>query len=150
MTPKLIRLLAAILIATLPVTATTKAEAATKRCPEYEPLLRKASLPVRTFSYIMWRESRCTPRAIGWNYKPGKSPRDCKLTPANRYRHCRAVASYDSGLLQVNSTWTTVTAQVCGSRWGDMSVLLKPRCNIAVAKYLYEQGGGLSNWGMRD
>lgn len=116
-----------------------------KRCPKYEHLLRRADLPVRTFSRIMWRESRCQPRAIGWNYKPGKSHRDCVLSPANTYRKCKAVRSYDSGLLQINSSWVTVTAQVCKSRWGDMTVLLEPRCNIAVARYLYNNGG-VDHW----
>lgn len=127
-----------------PVHATTL-----KRCPKFEALLRRNQLPVQTFSYLMWRESRCQPRAIGWNYRNGKSYRDCKLAKASVYRKCKAVASYDSGLLQINSGWTTVTAQVCGGKWGDMSVLLDPNCNVRVARYLYDNGG-LGHWGMND
>lgn len=117
-----------------------------KSCPKWEPLLRKYGLPVKQFTYIMWRESRCEPRAIGWNYRAGTSHRDCKRSPAETYKRCRAVKSYDSGLLQINSSWTTVTARVCGTKWGDMSALLDPKCNLKVAKYLYEDGGGMSNW----
>ena len=123
------------------------AQAATdKRCPKYEKLLKQAKLPVRTFSYVMWRESRCQPRAIGWNYKKGKTHRDCTLAPAKVYRRCKAVRSYDSGLLQINSTWVSVTAAVCRSEWGDMTVLLDAKCNVAVARYLYDNGG-LGHWG---
>lgn len=116
------------------------------RCPEYEPLLRKYELPVPLFSRIMWRESRCEPRAIGWNYRPGKSHRDCKLAPAAIYRKCRAVKSYDSGLLQINSSWVTVTAQVCGTPYGKLSALLDPECNLRVGAYLYAGGEGIANW----
>lgn len=122
------------------------AQAATGSCPEYEPLLRKMGLPVKVFSPIMWRESRCQPKAIGWNYKRGKSHKNCKLAPANIYRKCKAIASYDSGLLQINSSWVTLTAQVCQSKWGDMTVLLNPKCNLKVAAALYDNGEGLSNW----
>lgn len=140
-----IRIFATVVLA-ITLTYATPAHASTeKRCPQYEKLLRKAQLPVRTFSYVMWRESRCQPRAIGWNYKRGKTHRDCKLAPANVYRRCKAVRSYDSGLLQINSTWVSVTAAVCKSKWGDMSVLLDPKCNVAVARYLYDNGG-LAHW----
>lgn len=116
-----------------------------KRCEAWESLLKKNGLPVKDFSYIMWRESRCQPEAIGWNYKSGMGYWDCKLAPANVYKKCKAVRSYDSGLLQINSSWTTVTHQVCGGKWGDMSVLLKPKCNVAVARYLYDNGG-MHHW----
>ncbi len=72
----------------------TKAQATpVGRCPKYEPLLRKYGLPVETFSAIMYRESRCVPKAIGWNYHTGMSHRDCKLSPAVTYRRCKAVKS---------------------------------------------------------
>lgn len=112
-----------------------------KRCPRWEAKLKEYGLPVKKFSYIMWRESRCEPKAIGWNYKPGMSHRNCKLAPADIYKKCKAVKSYDSGLLQVNSTWKTLTARVCGTKWGDMTPLLTPECNLKVAKALYEDGG---------
>lgn len=122
------------------------AQQVVKACPRWEPLLRKYGLPVKQFTYIMWRESRCEPRAIGWNYRPGTSHRDCRLSPAETYKKCKAVRSYDSGLLQINSSWVTVTSRVCGTKWGDMTVLLDPNCNLRVAKFLYEEGGGIRNW----
>jgi len=117
-----------------------------KRCPKWEKALRKYDLPVREFSYIMWRESRCQPRVIGWNYKSGMGYWSCKRAPTSTYKKCSAVHSYDSGLLQINSSWRTVTSQVCGSKWGDLTVLLTVDCNLRVASYLYKEGGGIDNW----
>ena len=117
-----------------------------KSCPKYEKLLKEYELPVKEFSYIMWRESRCEPKAVGWNYKRGYSSSNCKLAPANIYKNCFAVRSYDSGLLQVNSTWKTVTAQVCNRPVRQIiRSLTDPVCNIKVAKYLYENGG-MHHW----
>jgi hypothetical protein len=113
-------------------------------CPEWHSTLRKHGLPVRVFAPIMWRESRCIPAAVGWNYKAGKSHHNCKLTPANVYRKCSAVRSYDVGLLQINSSWRSLTKSVCKS--SDMLILQKPKCNLAVAKILYRDGEGISNW----
>lgn len=114
----------------------------TKRCVQWEKQLKAHGLvPVAKFSYIMWRESRCEPKAIGWNYKKGTSHRNCKLAPAEIYKKCKAIKSYDSGLLQVNSTWKTLTAQVCGGKYGDLAPLLTPECNLKVAKALYDDGG---------
>jgi hypothetical protein len=119
----------------------------TYRCPKLEPSIREAGLkPVAVWSYISWRESRCQPKAIGWNYKAGKSHRDCRLAPASIYKRCSAIRSYDSGALQINSTWKTVTAQVCHSEFGNLEVLRKVDCNLAVAKYLFDNGG-LGHWG---
>jgi hypothetical protein len=117
-----------------------------KACPKWEKLMKKYGLPVKDFTYIAWRESRCQPKAIGWNYKSGMGHWSCKLAPASIYKKCKAVKSYDSGLLQINSSWVTVTAQVCGSKWGDLTVLLDPNCNLKVASFLYKEGGGISNW----
>ena len=117
-----------------------------KSCPKYEALLKKYGLPVKDFSYIMWRESRCQTMAVGWNYKSGFGPGNCKLAPAKIYKNCRAVRSYDTGLLQVNSTWRTVTAQVCNRPQNQViRSLTDPVCNIKVAKYLYENGG-MHHW----
>jgi hypothetical protein len=116
------------------------------RCPKYEQLLKKYGLPVAVFSPIMYRESRCTPKAIGWNYKEGMSYRDCKLSPAVTYRRCSAVKSFDSGLLQINSSWRTLTATACNSKYGDLSVLLIPDCNMKVAQAIYNNGKGIGNW----
>jgi len=126
--------------------STQSASETIKRCPQWERALKKYGLPVSRFSYIMWRESRCEPKVIGWNYKPGTGYWSCKRVPADRYKKCSAIHSYDSGLLQINSSWKTVTAQVCGSRWGDLTVLLTVECNLRVASYLYNEGGGIDNW----
>lgn len=118
----------------------------TKRCPKWENALRNYDLPVPIFSYIMWRESRCIPKAIGWNYKEGTNHTNCKRSPASTYKKCSAVSSYDSGLLQINSSWVTATSKVCKSKWGDMTVLLQPDCNLKMGKYLLTSSG-LGNWG---
>jgi hypothetical protein len=115
-------------------------------CPQWHALLRKNGLPVKVFAPIMWRESRCQPKAVGWNYRSGKSHRDCRLSPAKTYRRCKAVASYDVGLLQINSSWKSLTAQVCRAPFGEMLVLQDPKCNLRVASILYDDGKGLSNW----
>lgn len=112
-------------------------------CPEWHDAMRKAGLPVRVLAPVMWRESRCLPNAIGWNYKQGKSHKNCKLSPAHTYRKCSAVKSYDIGLLQVNSNWKSVTRSICKS--SDILILLDPSCNLAVSAYLYANGGS-SHW----
>lgn len=116
------------------------------KCPKWHALMREHKLPVRLFDPIMYRESRCKAKVIGWNYHRGMSHRDCKLEPADKYKKCKAVKSYDSGLLQINSSWKTVTSRVCKSKMGDMTVLLDPKCNLKVASYLYHKGGGIANW----
>jgi hypothetical protein len=117
-----------------------------KACPRYEKLIKKYGLPVKTFTYIMWRESRCQEKAIGWNYKRGYGPSNCKLSPANTYKKCIAIRSYDSGLFQINSSWTSVVARTCDTKWGDMNALLNAECNLKVAAVLYDGGKGMSNW----
>lgn len=119
----------------------------TKRCPQWEPLIKKYELPVELYSYIMWRESRCTTKAIGWNYKRGAGHWNCKLAPAGIYKKCKAVKSYDSGLLQINSSWVTLTSQVCNTVRGDMDALLFPECNVRISAILYDEARGLANWG---
>ena len=117
-----------------------------KRCPQWEDELKAHGLvPVKHFSYLMWRESRCQKKVIGWNYHKGMSHKNCRTAPAEIYKKCPAVKSYDSGLLQINSSWRTVTAQVCGSKPGNMKVLLKHECNLKVAKFLLDNGG-LVHW----
>jgi len=96
----------------------------TKRCPEWEDKLREYRLPVKLFSYIMWRESRCIP--------------DAHNKTLNRDK------SQDRGLLQINSTWKTVTKNICGT---DLDGLFDPTCNLKVAKYLYDNGGA-GHWSM--
>jgi hypothetical protein len=122
------------------------ASAAANSCPKWEPLLAEyfPAKVVPIMSKISYRESRCISTAIGWNYKPGMSHKDCKISPASTYRKCPAVKSFDSGILQVNSTWVTVTRAVC-KKQDVMKALLNPRCNVKVAQYLY-RNGGLGHW----
>lgn len=119
------------------------------RCAKYDGLIKKMDLHVEIFSYIMWRESRCQPKAIGWNYKPGMSYKNCKTSHHTTYKKCKAVKSYDLGLLQINSTWVTVTHRICKKPWGDMTVLLQIECNLKVAKYLFFNANGFGNWGFK-
>lgn len=117
----------------------------TGRCPKWEKKLREYKLPVKEFSFIMWRESKCVAKAVGWNYYKGMSHKDCRLSHARTYRKCKAVKSYDVGLLQINSSWKTLTAQVCKYEYGKMLILQDPDCNLKVASALYKQSG-LSPW----
>lgn len=95
-----------------------------KRCKRWEGLMRAHNLPVRPFSYLCWRESRRNPKA--WN------------------RHDPASGSY--GLWQINGSWVTVTAKVCGTEWGDRTALWNPQCNARVAAYLFQEDG-FRPWG---
>ena len=111
-----------------------------KRCPMFEPLFRMYGLkPVDTFSYIAWRESRCRIKAqnITWNSRG-------EVTYA-----LNSNGSFDTGLLQINSTWKTVTRDLCGEEAVDkkMSGLLDLGCNLRVAKHLYDNGG-LAHWNL--
>lgn len=109
----------------------------TKRCPKYEQLFHDYGLhPVDVFSYIAWRESRCNPKSVNAIWENGKI-----VWTLNKN------GSYDSGLLQINSSWKTVTSQVCGSKFGDLKVLKNLDCNLKVAKHLLENSSGkLANW----
>ena len=99
----------------------------TKRCPQWERHFAEFGLPVETFSYVAWRESRCNPLAHNKTLNRNKSQ--------------------DRGLVQINSSWVTVTAKQCASQRGDLSVLFNVRCNLAVARYLY-RNGGLGHWNL--
>jgi hypothetical protein len=110
----------------------------TETCPEYETLFRQYGLrPVKTFSHIAWRESRCNPNAVNakWDNK------------GNVVWTLNEDGSIDRGLLQINSSWRTVTANVCESKLGNLEVLYDLNCNLRVAKYLLDNGG-LAHWGM--
>lgn len=112
----------------------------TKRCVKHEKTLMKYGLqPVRVFSYIAWRESRCRIKARNATWD----------RHGNMVYALNSNGSYDSGLLQINSTWRTVTSQVCGERAvrNRMQGLLMLDCNLRVAKHLLDNGG-LSHWGM--
>ena len=99
----------------------------TKRCPQWEEQFAEFGLPVETFSYIAYRESRCNPLAHN------------KTLNRN--------GTQDRGVVQINSGWKTVTAKECASQYGDLSVLFDVRCNLAVARYLY-RNGGLRHWNL--
>lgn len=95
-----------------------------QRCPKWEAKFREYGLPVQAFSYIAYRESRCNPKA--WN------------------RTLNANGSQDLGLVQVNSSWKTVTHDICGT---GIKGLFDVDCNLSVAKYLYDNGG-LGHWNL--
>ena len=111
----------------------------TQRCPELEPLFKQAGLePVDVFSYIAFRESHCNPGAQNATWKNGVMT-----------YHLNKDKSYDTGLLQINSSWKSVTEKVCGESASDnhMEGLKDPACNIAVAKYIMDNSQGkLGNW----
>jgi hypothetical protein len=95
----------------------------TKSCPQWESQLKAHGLvPVKKFSYIMWRESRCQEKVVSKKNSNG---------------------TRDYGLLQINSSWRTVTRNVCGSR--NIDVLLDSKCNLKVAQYLFNNGG-IGHW----
>lgn len=95
-----------------------------QRCPQWESKFVEYGLPPKLFSYIAWRESRCNPEAH--NTKLNKD------------------GSQDLGLLQVNSTWKTVTRNICGT---SIDGLFDVDCNLKVSKYLYENGGA-GHWSL--
>jgi hypothetical protein len=96
-----------------------------KRCPQWESQLKAHGLvPVARFSYIMWRESRCLEKIVSKKNSNG---------------------SKDYGLLQINSSWKTLTARVCGSKFGNLAPLLTAKCNLKVAKALLDNGG-MGHW----
>lgn len=109
----------------------TQASAATGSCPQWEPAIKAAGLPVKEFSYIAWRESRCRIKAINAIWKNGKI-----VWTLNKN------GSYDSGLMQINSGHRELVKRVCG---GNLPLLLTLDCNLAVAKHLYD-AHGLSPW----
>ena len=107
-------------------------------CPQFEELFKEYGLkPVKTFSYIAWRESRCRPKAVNATWDKN----------GNVTWTLNKNGSIDRGLLQINSSWKTVTSKVCKSDFNDMDVLFTLDCNLRVAKYLLDNGG-LGHWGM--
>jgi hypothetical protein len=113
------------------------------RCPQWHPLFRKYGLPVQVFSYIAWRESRCRAHAVNatWN-KHGVMT-----------YHLNRNKSWDSGLLQANSSWVNSVRAVCKVNSGDMrrdlEVLLDPECNVRFARWIMDNTkGGLGNWSL--
>ena len=116
-------------------TQKTKHKKDNQSCPQFEETFKQYGLlPVDTFSYIAWRESGCNPKAINakWDKK------------GNITWTLNKNGTYDSGLLQINSSWKTVTKKVCKR---DISGLLELDCNLKVAKYLLDNGG-LGHWNL--
>ena len=111
-----------------------------KRCPQWIPLFQEYGLePVEVFSYIAWRESGCSPQAQNATWDKN----------GNMTYHLNKDKSYDTGLLQINSSWFSVTKLVCGkdSVDGRMAGLKDPVCNVRVAKYIMDNSKGkLGNW----
>jgi hypothetical protein len=111
-----------------------------KRCPAWEPLLYEAGLfPLDVFSYIAWRESGCNPTAQNAKWDAN----------GNMTYHLNRDKSYDTGLLQVNSSWYSVTKLVCGDDAvsNRMQGLKDPICNVNVARYIMDNSKGkLGNW----
>ena len=112
------------LISTALSTAPASAKAGT--CPQWEPLFKKHGLPVKVFSKIAFRESRCNPRSVSAVRQSTGRP--------------------DVGLLQIQGSWVTVTAAVCKvPRKQVVKALTDATCNVRVARYLYDNGG-LGHW----
>ena len=114
-----------------------------KRCPKYETLFAQYGLPVQIFSYIAWRESGCNPKAINAKWDAN----------GNMTYHLNNNGTWDTGLLQVNSSWIRSVRKVCGvntgSARGDLQALTDPDCNVRFAKWIMDNTtGGLSNWNM--
>ncbi len=111
-----------------------------KRCPQWIPLFKEVGLePVEVFSYIAWRESGCNPQAQNAKWDAN----------GNMTYHLNKDKSYDTGLLQINSSWYSVTKLVCGEDAvnGRMAGLKDPVCNVRVAKYIMDNSKGkLGNW----
>lgn len=122
-----------------PVTARSAAEVErSRRCPEFEGLfIQHGLVPVEVFSFIAWRETRCDPSKVNAEFGADGKP----TKTLNRD------GSYDVGLLQINSTWKTVTHEICGTPWGQMFALLDLDCNLRVARYLLDNGG-LGHWAL--
>ena len=112
-----------------------------KRCPQWEPKIAAAGLPVQTFSYLAWREARCNRKAV--NARWDAQGRIVWTLNKN--------GSYDSGLFQHNSSWLSATRKVCGVNTGnkrkDLEALYDVDCSIAMAVWLMENTQGkLANW----
>jgi hypothetical protein len=113
----------------------------TLRCPKWEAKFEEYGLPVEVFSYIAYRESKCNPKAVNarWNSKG-----QLTYTLNNN-------GTWDSGLVQINSSWVRIVREVCkvdtGSFRRDLEALLKVDCNLKVAKWIMENSSGrLRNW----
>jgi hypothetical protein len=105
-------------------------------CPKFESMFEQYALPSKVFSYIAWRESRCNPKAINAIWKNGQI-----VWTLNKN------GSYDSGLLQINSSWHKTVKQNLGYTPQD---LMNPEVNVLFASWLLHYSSGrLSNWNIK-
>jgi hypothetical protein len=105
-------------------------------CPQYESTFKKYALPVKVFSYIAWRESRCNPGAVNAIWENG-----------NIVWTLNKNGSYDSGLLQINSSWFKTLREQFGYQPED---LMNPAVNALFASWiLHFSSGRLSNWNIK-
>jgi hypothetical protein len=116
--------MAIALLAVLSVPAPAKAAA--NSCPQWDKLLARhfPSQVVPIMSRVAYRESRCNASSLSAVRKSTGRP--------------------DVGLLQIQGSWATVTRAVC-KKQDVIQALLDPRCNVKVARYLYDNGG-LRHW----
>jgi hypothetical protein len=105
-------------------------------CPQYEDVFKKYALPAKVFSYIAWRESRCNPGAVNATWENGQI-----VWTLNRN------GTYDSGLLQINSSWFKTLREQFGYEPND---LFNPAVNALFASWiLHFSSGRLSNWNVK-
>ena len=105
-------------------------------CPQYEDTFKKYALPAKVFSYIAWRESRCNPGAVNAIWENGKIVWTLNSN-----------GSYDSGLLQINSSWFKTLREQFGYTPED---LMNPAVNALFASWiLHFSSGRLSNWNIK-
>jgi hypothetical protein len=105
-------------------------------CPQFEQTFKKYALPHKVFSYIAWRESRCNPGAVNAVWKDGKIVWTLNSN-----------GSYDSGLLQINSSWFKTLREQFGYTPED---LMNPTVNALFASWiLHFSSGRLSNWNIK-
>ena len=105
-------------------------------CPQFEPTFKKYAMPPKVFSYIAWRESRCNPGAVNAKWADGKIVWTLNSN-----------GSYDSGLLQINSSWFKTLREQFGYNPED---LMNPSVNALFASWiLHFSSGRLSNWNIK-
>ena len=105
-------------------------------CPQFEDTFKKYVLPHKVFSYIAWRESRCNPGAVNAKWENGELVWTLNSN-----------GSYDSGLLQINSSWFKTLREQFGYTPDD---LFKPAVNALFASWiLHFSSARLKNWNIK-
>lgn len=119
-------------------------------CPAAMKVARVAGFARKdlpTLDRIVYRESKCQPKAVGWNYRSGMDHTDCRLKPWPEYRKCKAVRSADFGLTQINdASWVRYLRDRKIIK--SSADLLEPLTNMKAAKALYDYSlsRGYSAW----